>query len=302
MCHESLEIFQESNTRNKRRVRFFFEPVDNPLYDYLIELQLKRIQLVNALALNRLIAFQIWIFISFITLWLLNVQSPSLAGFPAGLMILFGPLLFLTVPYFAGFKAQVIAVQNYPSPLDSPSALELLLSTPLTEREIIAGTIVSNLRWAFLSFSKPVMLPGIINITIWSVSVAFSLHEYPLTMTMFCIAMIFYLPTLASFIFLPVLSAIDQFMVPKDWIHRSYDATNPNPVESIIGRSGQLPFLATAISVVPVVIKANQLGPTEISTITWVLLKACPIIILCLAGTIALIIALLPVYLRYLRR
>jgi hypothetical protein len=111
----------------------------------------------------------------------------------------------------------------------------------------------------------------------------------------------FYAPAFAVFLFYPILSAIDQLLVPSDWLRRR-DSRAGSTSETVWGRSGRLPMLATALAVIPVVVRAYQIDPMALSTLRWVLFTACPIIIATISVAVVIAAVLLPRHLAALRR
>jgi hypothetical protein len=61
-------------------------------------------------------------------------------------------------------------------------------------------------------------------------------------------------------------------------------------------------MLATALAVIPVVVRAYQIDPMALSTLRWVLFTACPIIIATISVAVVIAAVLLPRHLAALRR
>jgi hypothetical protein len=273
----------------------------NPLYEYLLGLQHKRVHLVDTLAPGRHLAMQLWIGAGFVVLWIADLAAPGLAGLPMAILILVGPFVLMAGPFLAGWEAQLLAVRNYPSPLDSPRALELLLTTPLTEREIVAATVGAVARYPFIGWriGRPVPILASLLVFLASIAGAWLLRRLPADVLLMSLDL--YLPAFCVFLFFPLLSALDLLLVPAGWLRRGPD----QPIaagETVWGRSGRLPVVAMGCALVPVVIRVNQLGPLKITTVQWVLTTACPIIIVCLTAATGLIMSFLPRHLARLRR
>jgi hypothetical protein len=279
----------------------FTEPRDNPLYDYLIDLQRKRVHLVNTLSPNRHIKMQLILGGGLIGLWLLDRLFPSLGGLPIALIILLGPFILFAAPYIAGRNVQLLAVQNYPSPLDSPNALELLLTTPLSGKEIVFATLAAYLRYPFIGSSILQFVMVLLNLLLLSWTFMSSFFRGTLALDILVLSLNFYLPAFSVYLFYPVLTAIDQLFIPSNWIHNA-DGKSKSNWESIIGRGGRLPILAMILALVPTLIRVNNLGPVEVSTVSWVFKRACPLIIFYLAIATILLALMLPKHLESLRR
>lgn len=274
---------------------------DNPLYEYLIDLQIKRVHLLDTLAPRRHAAMQTWLMLSFLAIFLLVIFSESLGGLAISVLVLLGPFILFVSLFLAGMNSQMIALQNYPSPLDSPQALEMLLSTPLTEKEIVSATIAASVRYPFIGSYPWRVLSIAGNFALMAVIVYVAYIKKILPVDILFISLGFYLPAFCVFIFFPLLSALDQLMVPSGWLQKNL-FNESRPAEKRFGRSGRLPSIAMSAVLIPVIIYINHSGYTQISTLQWVIFRACPITIISLVLFIAVLTSLLPGHLAALRR
>jgi hypothetical protein len=274
---------------------------DNPLYEYLLDLQIKRIHLLETLAPTRHLAWQLWVSIAIISLWSLNRFVPELMGFPAAILVLIGPLALFSGPLIAGWRWQMLSVKNYPSPLDSPRALELLLSTPLTEKEIVDATAGAYLKYPFLGLSLPRVFGVTLNFAFLIFAIYFEFRLGTLPVDILVMSLNLYLPALCVFIYFPLLSVIDLLLIPNSWIQRSSN----NPLiasDNVIGRSGRIPMLAMSVVLLPIILIANWMGALSPQTTLWILFYACPVIILAIGLLSYITILSLPLYLEKIRR
>lgn len=274
---------------------------DNPLYSYLLDLQQKRIKLVEALAPRRHIAWQLRVLVVFLVLWLISLQLPQFSGISLFLLMILGPIAILTGTVYAGWHAQMVAVSNYPSPLDSPRALELLLSTPLTEKEITDATVFAYARFPFFGFSTTRMLMVVLNLGVLGIIIWTAGLRGALEWDIFLMTMDFYLPACCVFIYSPVLTALDILYVPRSWLwKRSVDTTPESEVMS--GHSGRMLIIVGIAAILPVILKVYEFGLDRISTTMWVALVGCPITLISV-GVISLCFYLLaPKYIEKIRR
>jgi len=278
-------------------------PWRNPLYEYLVDLYERRVRLVEALAPQRHLAWQTWVTLAIVMLWAADYYPPApvLKGLPTALMILLVPLALFAGPFLAGWQAQMIAVRNYPSPLDSPHALELLLSTPLTEMEIVAATMLAFVRYPFIGMSLGRLAHLAGNTAAMVAALLLSIHREYFPREMLLMALKIYLPALCVFIYFPILASIDLLLVPSGWLrHRTTEDRPAN--DGVSGRSGRLPSLAMALALIPVMFRINRMGIGEMASLYWVVGEACPTILVSVTLAILAVTALLPGHLARIRR
>ncbi len=278
-----------------------FDLSRNPLYDYLLDLHKNRIILVEALAPQRHIAWQTWITVALIAAWLIDRSLPALAGFIVAIVILLGPFIMLAGLHLAGWPAQMIAVRNYPSPLDSSSALELLLSTPLTETEIVVATIATHLQYAFRNITLRALLPLLGNAVIFALLIIDSGSRGTLPLDILYLSISVFMPVLCVFLFLPILTAIDSLLVPASMIQRR-DASSSNDSPAKPDRMGRLPAIATFLAASPVLIEFLLTPSSPLITLRWAITVVCPIVLVGLLAACVLLIWILPTHLRRIRR
>lgn len=290
----------EESHRDGGLLRAFASLAGNPLYEYLLDLQERRIRLVEALAPGRHVTWQIWLGVSFALLWMADAFVPGLKGLPVVLLVLLGPIVLFGGLYVAGWNAQMIALRNYPSPFDFPHALELLLATPLTEAEITAATIAAFARYPFIGVSWKRLVLVAVNIAILAAAVVESMYRGSLPVEVPAMAMKLYAPALCVFAFFPLLTALDMLLVPVGWLKHS--SKEPAGEESVIGRTGRLPALATFLALTPLIYMINRQNPFDLHTTVRVLTTACPIILAATAIATAVLICFAPGHLRRVRR
>jgi hypothetical protein len=202
---------------------------------------------------------------------------------------------------YAGWHAQMIAVSNYPSPLDSPRAMELLLSTPLTEKEITDATVIAYLKFPFFGFSPIKLIPVILNVVMLALIIWSAALKGTLQMDIFLMTVDFYAPACCVFIFSPLLTALDILYVPRSWLWKmSLDSTPESQVMS--GQSGRMLIIVACAAIAPIISRVYQMGPNEVSTTIWVLKIGCPITLAAI-GFIAVVFYLFaPRYIASVRR
>ena len=255
--------------------------------------------LVDLLAPRRFTGVHLWTIVIIAGLWLLDWIWPGLAGFPAMMLLLLGPILLVAGPFMAGWQAQLTAAKNYVSPLDSPQALELLLTTPLTGKEIVSATLMAHSRYPLMGLTFRRIVPLVINIFIWlnavdwAINTRGSIHdEYAITVASY------YLPAVCVLIYSPLLSGLELLMIPSAWLHRRHETG----VQTAYGRgwTGWLMPCAVALAI-GVVILIQYLFPSMAVGYLWII-KVCPVIIIATALLILIIAKLLPGHLERLRR
>ncbi len=289
-----------SESSSRRGLRIL---ADNPLYEYLLELQEKKVLLLETLAPRRHIVWQGLILLILLILWLVDilVPVPAVKGFPIALIITVGPLVILGGLYLAGWNVQMLAVKCYPSPLDLPRALELLLTTPLTETEIVHATVGAYLRYPFIGLSWKRFGLVVLNLVTVALIMIESNLRGTLPVEILSMSLKIYLPAFCVFLFFPVLTAFDLLLVPSGWLRRQPTELT-DTAESLLGRTGRLPGLAMLIIMIPVLIRINMTGPLMLVTTRWILTLACPGIILLLTGISLILIAILPNHIASIRR
>ena len=178
-------------------------PDINPLYEYLIDLQKRRIAVVEALAPNRHERWQLGTSV-LLVLWWAADHIEALQGFPSALVILLGPVVIFGGVAVAGWKAQMIAVKALPSPFEYPKALELLLSTPLSGYEITWATVMAHIRYPFMGVSAKRVGLVLANLVIYTLIILESTGRQTIIVDVLDMSLKFYLPALCVFIFFPV--------------------------------------------------------------------------------------------------
>jgi len=278
----------------------FFE-TDNPLYEYLLDLQKKRMWLLEALAPRRHLAWQMWATGSILALWVIDRFIPDASGLSMAVLILLGPFAILSGLYLSGWHMQMIAAKNYPSPLDSPHALELLLSTPLTEIEIIQATILTYLRYPFLGITWQRALHAAINLCLLGLVIFDSVVRGTAPIDILLMSVGIYIPAACIFIFFPILNAVDVLLVPSGWLRR-HTQHETEASEAIFGRGGRLPGIAALACLAPVFYELNRYGAVTPAVAMRVIGFSCPLIFVTLGVVSIVLIALLPSHLRTVRR
>ncbi len=273
---------------------------DNPLYDYQCDLQEKRISLVEALAPRRHLAIHIWSGAAFVILWALDTYVQELKGFPSLLLALLGPFALFVGPYLAGWEAQLTAVKNYPSPLDSPQALEMLLSTPLTETEIVTATVGAYAHYPFIGWSFGRFALVLANSAILVVLVASTVQSGSLPMDVLVKILQYYLPAAFVLVYLPIFAGLELLMVPSEWLTRRDDRSHQG-----VRSRGSAGWLLSALIMVGLVwtnIASGGVQSTDLSAQVWTIVRVCAMNLLIAGVVIVLVIAVLPSHLARLRR
>jgi hypothetical protein len=278
-----------------------FDETGNPLYEYLLDLQKKRMWLLEALAPRRHFAWQMWATGSILALWLVDRFVPDASGLPMAMLILLGPFAILSGLYLSGWYMQMIAAKNYPSPLDSPNALELLLSTPLTEVEIVQATIFTYLRYPFLGITWARAMHVAMNLGLLGVVIYDSILRGTAPVDILLMSVGIYIPAACIFLFFPVLNAVDVLLVPSGWLRRS-SRRETDASEAILGRGGRLPGIAALVCLAPVFYELSSHGIVAPALVIRVIEVSCPLIIVTLGVVSTILIALLPSHLRTVRR
>jgi hypothetical protein len=159
----------------------FLSPRDNPLYDYLIDLYWKRVELVNKLAPRRHLGMQLWGLGIIVGLWVLDVTIPAISGLGVFLLLLCGAVFISYSPFVAGQKYQMHATRNFPSPMDYTDPLGIILETALSEREIVSAIVRSSIQYQFMYIQKHALLLYIYNIIMLGLAISIS---YKLNMSL----------------------------------------------------------------------------------------------------------------------
>lgn len=262
---------------------------DNPLYNYLIDLLIGRIELIDILNPERHVRWQLSVMLILCMLGLLHVIFNDFQGLPVALMVILMPIPVFGGLFLSGLAAQADASRNYPSPLDDPHAIELLLESPLTEAEIVAATVGSVSRFPLLDITWSRKALKII--ALWVINVAFFVlftagaalsggyNSGPSLLTdIIFTAVCLYAPALAVFAFFPLLSALDILLVPVSWVKIERGHVSRPGMSSPV-RSGRLPYIAAGISILSINAIVLSHGGFTASTTRWVLLRAVPVII-----------------------
>ncbi|HDS30547.1 MAG TPA: hypothetical protein ENN67_05820 [Firmicutes bacterium] len=280
----------------------FFNAGENPLYGYLIDIQEMRVAMVELLAPRRHAGAHLWTFLIIMLLGLGAVAPifTPFGGFFSLLLLILGPILLFGGIFLAGWNAQMQSAKNYISPLDSPQAIELLLCSPLSEREIVSGTLLAYLRYPFIGLTFIRMLPLFINALLFAGLIYSSVTlTRNLSPDMLILAMKYYLPAACVFIFAPLLTGIETLMVPSSWLSKR-DAGG----DELKGRSrtGWLTSLLVALSIIFVVIEIYTRNIQTSNIPWWIITRACPVILIGTGIITAVLIAFLPHHLSKIRR
>ena len=274
---------------------------DNPLYQYLMDIQRRRLTLVEAIAPNRHLLWQARVFFTGLVVWIIAANIPLFTDVLYFMLIILGPIAILAGPVIAGWQAQMIAVGNYPSPLDSPRAMELLLSTPLTGKEITDATVIAYLRFPFLGFSVVRLIPIAVNIALLAIIIWSAALKSTVQMDVFLMTVDFYAPTCCVLIYSPILTALDILYVPRWWLRKgSSDSTSESRLMS--GHSGRMLKIALLATMIPIMAVVSYLGPGELSTMALVLGIGCPIILILVGIAAMVLFKFAPGYVEKVRR
>jgi hypothetical protein len=274
---------------------------ENPLYNYLIGIQELRIDLVELLAPRRYVGIHLWTVLVFVFLWLIERLIPVLQGFPSMVLLALGPILLIGAPFIAGWDAQLQAARNYISPLDSPQALEVLLCTPLSEREIVMATLAAHARYPFMGLTYARFLPVIVNAGILFLLIALDINEYKtLSMDVVMVVLVYYLPALCVLIYTPVITGIETLFIPSAWLRRR----EGGPSQRLGGRptTGWLTISLVMLAIAYVILKDWKHNIPPALFPEWLILRACPLIIAATGLVIIVLALLLPGHLARLRR
>jgi len=274
-------------------------PNINPLYEYLIDLQWKRIAVVEALAPKRHERWQLGTSV-LLVLWWAADHIEALKGFPSALVILLGPVVIFGGLAIAGWKAQMIAVKALPSPFEYPKALELLLSTPLSGYEITSATVMAHIRYPFMGVTAKRVGLVLANLVIYTLIILESAGRQTVIADVLDMSLKFYLPALCVFIFFPVLTGVDTLMVPSGWLKKSMNSAIGDGNE--YGRSGFLPLIAMTLALAPIIQKINMFDAGDRYNLMWIITVACPVILVTIPVCIIILILLLPGHLEKVRR
>lgn len=271
---------------------------DNPLYIYLLDIQYKRLSLVETLAPQRHTAWQIWVFVSFLLLWIIALIFPPISELPIFLLTILGPLAIAAGTVYAGWNVQMLAVSNYPSPLDSPRALELLFSTPLTEKEIVNATVLAYARFPFLNFTPGRLGLVILNLITLGLILTAANERGMLRWDVFLMTIDLYAPAVCVFIFSPILTALDILYVPRSRLLRRSEFES----QLASGQSGKMLIIAIFTMLAPIMAVVSMMDPTDPVTTRWVLLIGCPITVIAVGFAAFCFYLLAPNYLKKIRR
>jgi len=274
-------------------------PDTNPVYEYLIDLQDKRLMIVEALAPGRHALWQITVCVSLIAMWLLD-HVATLKGFPVALIILIGPLAIFGGMLLAGWRAQMLAVKALPSPFEYPKALELLLSTPLTAREIVSATLRAHIRYPFMGLTLKRVGLVVLNLILLTLILAETTRRGVLPPEVLDMSLKLYLPALCVFIYFPVLTGFDMLMVPSAWLRKGLKEAGMDREE--VGRSGFMPAIAMTAALLPIINKINYMELQHVYNLRWVVMIACPTILLTIPLVLFFLALVLPGHLDKVRR
>jgi hypothetical protein len=267
----------------------------NPLYEYLLDLQKKRIQLLETLAPNRHLAWQAWVLIVFIILWIVHLKIPVFSEVTIFSLTILGPIAILAGSVYAGWHAQMIAVSNYPSPLDNPRALEILLSTPLTEKEITDATVAAYLKFPFMGFSWTRFFLIMLSMSVLAAMVWSGVKDRTLPFDIFLTTMELYAPAFCVFIYSPLLTALDILYTPRSSLLGRRPDSLPES-RKVSGHSGRLLIIITFTVIVTI------MGLPDVVASIWAIIFGCPLTILAV-GLVSLCLYLLaPKYIEHVRR
>ncbi len=271
---------------------------DNPLYIYLLDLQNKRLNLVETLAPQRHTAWQLWVFVSFLLLWITGLIYPLISELPIFLLTILGPLAIAAGTVYAGWNVQMLAVSNYPSPLDSPRALELLFSTPLTEKEIVDATVLAYARFPFLNFTPGRLGLVILNLITLGLILTAANERGMLRWDVFLMTIDLYAPAVCVFIFSPILTALDILYVPRSLLLRRSESES----QLVSGQSGRMLMIAVFLVLAPIMAAVSMMDPTDPVTTRWVLMIGCPITVITVGFVAFCFYLFAPNYLKKIRR
>jgi len=276
---------------------------DNPLYDYLLDLQERRVRLLDTLVPRRHLVMQVFIASAIILLWLtdLLVPSPGLKGFSIALILLVGPFAITGGLFLAGWHFQMLAVKAYPSPLDLPRAFEVLLATPLTGTEIVAATIGAYLRFPLIGFSIGRLALVLGNFALIALVIFESASRGTLPSDVLFMALNLYIPAFCVYIFFPVFSALDVLLVPYGWFRRDPSSLE-STTETFMGRSGRIATTAMLLVILPLMFKIQQFDQHQAQALFWILSRLCPAILIFISGMILIFVSALPNHIERIRR
>jgi len=274
-------------------------PHVNPFYNYLIELQEKRMRILEAVEPARHVHWQLSVTSLIILFWMLD-HIARLAGFSIAVIILLAPLAIFGGLVLAGWKTQMLAVKTLPSLFEFPKALELVLSTPLTGREIVSATLRAHIRYPFSGLTLKRISLLALNIILMSLLLYESSTRGTLPYDVLDMSLKFYLPALCVFIYFPVLTGFDMLMVPSHWLKKSMSDVGMRSAD--LERAGMMPVAAMASVLIPVMMKINDVDGENLYNLNWIITTVCPVTLVAIPIAGLLLSLFLPGHLDKVRR
>jgi len=282
-----------------------FRPGDNPLYEYLIDLQKRRMQLLELLDPNRYARSTLLFlpFVIFLYVMEVVVDPVGTDDFFSMFLITLGPIGLIFVIFTSGWKSQMEVVANYPSPLDNPHALEMLLTTPLSEKEITTGVVAAYARFPFMMYNLRNFLLIALNVVVFFLAaILINMHKGGITgdTRLFNIV----LATVSAMIFFPITSGLDVLLVSGRKLMREQSGSiDPGIASAAWGRNGRFgPFLLF-ISLLSwfLIGLLYQEYAIPVTGVVYELTRILPVNLIILATMVVILLAGTPGHLRKIR-